>query len=126
MNGCKCPAGSTSSRTWIIYFLCKILSLLGIDYHYRQEKIYASLSNGTIVSFNVNVTVGDIIDFTHTGTDVIYSGRGSVVTMAVEWVTDILYWVEFDGSNSQVCIMDSSLLCMHNQLLYSSRYTVKK
>ena len=52
------------------------------------------------------MTVGDIIDFTHTGTDVIYSGRGSVVTMAVEWVTDVLYWVEFDGSNSQVCIMD--------------------
>ena len=52
------------------------------------------------------MTVGDIIELAHTGTDVIYSGRGSVVTMAVEWVTDRLYWVEFDGSNSQVCIMD--------------------
>ena len=52
------------------------------------------------------MTVGDIIDFTHTGTDVIYTGRGSVVTMAVEWVTDILYWMEFDGVSSQVCIVN--------------------
>ena len=73
------------------------------------------MNDGTIVTYDVNVMIDDLISFTHTGTNVIYSGRGNVVTMAVEWITDVLYWVEFDGTNSQVCIMNiSSLTYIHS------------
>ena len=45
---------------------------------------------------------------THTDTEVIFSQLGDGLgAIAVDWVNDLLYWVQYDGSQSQVSRVNS-------------------
>ena len=90
--------------------MCKVLYHVGIAYHlYRPNKtnsgeIYVSLDFGEIRKLTVSV-VKDIanVDITVIGNDsVVYTvAEGyKLGRVSVDWVYDILYWVEMQGGTS--------------------------
>ena len=84
-----------------------------IDYHYSRSEIYVTLSDSTIVRYSVNISLmeeSSTFTLTHTNTEVIFSQLGDGLgAITVDWVNDLLYWVQYDGNQSQVSRVNSSL-----------------
>ena len=81
-------------------------SYSGIDYHYNRREIYVTLNDSTIVRYSVDISLmeeSSTFTLTHTNTEVIFSQLGDGLgAIAVDWINDLLYWVQYDGSQSQV------------------------
>ena len=71
--------------------------ILDFDYDFRRGAIYAILNNGSILQYNITIAESvDAVTLTETGSTVLYSNRGNLTNIAVDWVNDVLYWVEME------------------------------
>ena len=90
--------------------MCRVLNHLGIAYHLYQpntsnsSEIYVSLDSGEIRKLTVSVVKDiDNVDITVIGNDsTVYtvSEQYKLGRVSVDWVYNILYWVEMQGGTS--------------------------
>ena len=80
----------------------------GVDYHFYKEELYVTLSSGMILNYNLSVSETDSgtpsIEANPPQTTV-YSASGESIlgSITVDWLSDSIYWVEYDGSVTKVC-----------------------
>ena len=80
----------------------------GVDYHFYTEELYVTLSKGMILSYNLSVSETD------SGTPRIEAnppqtmvhstnGESTLGSITVDWLSDTIYWIEYEGSMTKVC-----------------------
>ena len=89
----------------------------GVDYHFYREEIFISLENGSILYYSVSVSETETgtlrIELSNPSPKEVYTTTEdiSLGDIAVDWLRDILYWIESDTSNTKVC----TVLCVHSK-----------
>ena len=80
----------------------------GVDYHFYKEELFVTLSSGMILSCNLSVSETDSgtpsIEANPPQTTVYSTNEGSSLgSITVDWLSDTIYWVEYDASVTKVC-----------------------
>ena len=80
----------------------------GVDYHFYKEELYVTLSSGMILNYNLSVSETDSgtlsIEANPPQTTVYStSGESTLGSITVDWLSDTIYWVEYDGPVTKVC-----------------------
>lgn len=84
----------------------------GISYHFyrpsliNESELYVSLGNGEIRMLRVSVTKDvDTVELVAIGSDTLVyntTGGSDLGRVSVDWVNNLLYWVELEGGASTI------------------------
>ena len=95
----------------------------GVDYHFYKEELYVTLSSGMILNYNLSVSETDggtpSIEADPPQTTV-YSTSGVLGSITVDWLSDTIYWIEYEGSMTKVCRWTCT--CTHMYMYIVSTY----
>lgn len=83
------------------------IHVAGVDYHFHREELYLTLSNGTIQRYKINVTGSHTLSIgslSNQPPTTVYTtvGGNTLGNITVDWLYDIIYWIEFEDSTTKV------------------------
>ena len=78
-----------------------------MDYHFHREELYLTLSNGSILQYDISVPVtstGTLMTSLMPPPTILYTaGEGNTLgSITVDWLYDDIYWIENEGSMTKV------------------------
>ena len=99
-----------------IYFPLSLPLSLDIGFHFNRREVYCSLSNGTIqrfsVSVNVNTMTGSITVMSTSGLETVLTSS-NITNIAIDWVSDIGYFLQkSDGQSQVLCLSVCLSVCL--------------
>ena len=80
-----------------------------MDYHFHGEEIYLTLSNGTIQRYKISISETNTGELNLTLLEppmTVYTtdGGNTVGSITIDWLNNIIYWIEVEGSDTKVHI----------------------
>ena len=91
-----------------VYSVLCLCFFVGMDYHFYREEIYVTLDSGAIHFYSVSVSETQtgtlMIGLSDPNPTQVYATTEDITLgdIAVDWVYDVLYWIESSGSSTQV------------------------
>ena len=78
-----------------------------MDYHFHGEEIYLTLSNGTIQRYKISISETNTGELNLTLLEppmTVYTtdGENTVGSITIDWLNNIIYWIEVEGSDTKV------------------------
>ena len=82
-------------------------SFSGVDYHFQQKELYLTLSNGSILQYVLSVSSqpnGELSIDGISSPTLLYTAMEEYTlgAIAVDWLFNSIYWVEFKSSATKV------------------------
>ena len=79
----------------------------GVDYHFYREELYVTLSSGMILNYNLSVSEtdsGTLSIEANPPQTTVYSTSGESIlgSITVDWLSDTIFWIEYEGSMTKV------------------------
>ena len=102
MSSYKCTCTCTCSNA-------KSLYVTGVDYHFERNELYLTLTD-KIQHYDVSVTetgTGTLeIALLNMNSETLYTAPSgnTLGSITIDWVYNITYWIEFEGSTTKVTV----------------------
>ena len=87
----------------------------GVDYHFYREELYVTLSSGMILNYNLSVSEtdsGTLSIEANPPQTTVYSTSGVLGSITVDWLSNTIYWIEYEDLMTKVCTCRWTCTCI--------------